>query len=208
LNHIKQQRFIMTSPGSVHPVDFLIGRTVLSRATANRIGQTHDLIVDPVKGGLSGLAVQTPGAGLCLIAFEEIYSFGPDAIMVESDESAVPAATSPLKELPLAKHVLMGTKVITEGGKVLGQIANVIIHLSQEPLFIYEVRASILDKLLGHTLFFPASLGSALSQDAERLVVSNDAAETADHTLDALTARLFGPPKEEDPLVIVRSRGH
>jgi uncharacterized protein YrrD len=198
----------MTSSGTVHPVDFLIGRTVLSRATANRIGQTHDLIVDPVKGGLAGLAVETAGAGLCLIAYEEVYSFGPDAIMIERDDSAIAAADSPLKALPLAKHNLMGTKVITEGGKVLGQIASVMIHLDAEPLFIYEVRSSILDKLLGHTLYFPASVGCALSQDGARLIVSNDTAETADHTLDALTARLFGPPKEEDPLVIVRSRGH
>jgi uncharacterized protein YrrD len=198
----------MTSSGIVHPVDFLIGRAVLSRATANRIGQTHDLIVDPVRGGLSGLVVQTPGAGLCSVAYDEIYSFGPDAIMIERDESAIAAADSPLKALPLAKHNLIGAKVITEGGKVLGQIANIMIHLAEDPLFIYEVRSSLLDKLLGHTLFFPASQGCALSADAARLVVSNDTAENADHSLNELTARLFGPPKEEDPVVIVRSRGH
>lgn len=198
----------MTSGDSVHPVDFLIGRTVLSRATANKIGQTHDLIVDPVKGRLGGLAVETPGAGLCLIACEDIYSFGPDAIMINGDESALAAEHSPLKALPLAKHNLIGAKVITEGGKVLGQIATIFIHLAEDLLFIYEVRSSLLDKLLRHTLFFPASLGRALSEDAARLVVADDTPEKSDHTLAELTARLFGPPKAEDPVVIIRSRGH
>jgi uncharacterized protein YrrD len=128
--------------------------------------------------------------------------------MINSDESAIPVQDSPLKALPLAKNHLTGVKVITEGGKVLGQIANVYIHLAETSLLVYEVRSSLLDKLLGHTLYFPASLGCALSEDGARLVVSNDTAENSDHTLDALAARLFGPPKDEDPVVIVRSRSH
>ena len=47
----------MTSAGSVHSIDFLIGRPVLSRATANGLGQTHDLLVDPARGVLAGLCV-------------------------------------------------------------------------------------------------------------------------------------------------------
>ena len=97
---------------------------------------------------------------------------------------------------------------MTEGGKHLGQIANLYIHLGETSLFVYEVRSSLLDKLLGHTLYFPASCGVALSEDAARLVVSNDAAEKADHTLDALASRLFGSPEEQGPMIVVRSRGH
>jgi uncharacterized protein YrrD len=198
----------MASTGDINSIDILIGRTVLSRSTANKIGQTHDLIVDPTKGELTGLSVQLPDESLRLVDCKEIYSFGPDAVMINSDESAVPVQDSPLKASPLAKNNLVGVKVITEGGKLLGQVAHVYIHLAETSLFVYEVRSSLLDKLLGHTLYFPASWGCALSEDATRLVVSNDAAEKADHSLDALAARLFGPPKDEGPVVVVRSRGY
>jgi uncharacterized protein YrrD len=198
----------MASTGDISSIDILIGRTVLSRSTANKIGQTYDLIVDLTKGDLIGLSVQLPDESLRLIDYHEIYSFGPDAIMINSDESAIPVQDSPLKALPLAKNNLIGVKVITEGGKLLGQVAHVYIHLAETSLFVYEVRSSLLDKLLGHTLYFPASWGCALSEDATRLVVSNDAAEKADHSLDALAARLFGPPKDEGPVVVVRSRGY
>jgi uncharacterized protein YrrD len=198
----------MTSTGNVNSIVLLIGRTVLSRATGNKLGPIHDLLVNPVEGDLAGLAVQMPDQSLRLVDYREIYSFGPDAVMINSDESATPALASPLKALPLAKHQLVGVKVITEGGKVLGQIVNVYIHLAETSLLIYEVRTSLLDKILGHTLYFPASQGRALSEDAARLVVSDDTAEKADHTLDALAARLFGPPKDEDPIVVVRSRAH
>ena len=197
----------MTSAGSVHSIDFLIGRPVLSRATANRLGQTHDLLLDPARGVLAGLSVQMPDATLRLVDYAEVYSFGPDAVMINSDASAVPVQESPLRVLPLAKLNLTGANVVTEGGRLLGQIAHIYIRLAETLVLIYEVRASILDKLLGHALFFPASQARAVSADFRRIVVAEDTPATADHSLAALTARLFGPHRE-DPVVVVRTRGH
>lgn len=197
----------MTAAGVIHSIDFLIGRTVLALESANKIGQIYDLVVDPLKGELSGLAIRRLDQSLSLIEYQEISSFGPDAVMVNSDGSAIPAQISPLKAAPLAKK-LTGAKVLTEGGKLLGQIAHVYIHLAQVSPLFYEVRSSLLDKLLGQALFFPASFGRALSEDGTRLVVADDTAEKADHTLHALETRLFGPPPEPDPVVVVRSRGH
>lgn len=197
----------MTSAGSIHSIDFLIGRPVLSRATANALGQTHDLLVDPARGVLAGLCVLLPDATLRLVDYGEIYSFGPDAVMINGDASAVPVELSPLRVLPLAKFNLTGANVVTEGGRLLGQIANVYIRLAETLLLVYEVRASLLDKLLGHALFFPASQGRAVSADFRRIVVAEETPETADHSLAALNARLFGPPRE-DPVVVVRTRGH
>jgi uncharacterized protein YrrD len=198
----------MAAVGNINSIDILIGMTVLSRATANKLGRIHDLIVDPVKGELAGLSVQMADESLRLVDGQEIFSFGPDAVMVNSDESAVPVQDSPLKASPLAKGNLIGVKVVTDGGKVLGQITNIYIHLAETSLFLYEVRSSLLDKLLGHMLFFPASWGIALSEDATRLVVSNDAADKAHNDLAALASRLFGPPEEQGPMVVVRSRDH
>jgi uncharacterized protein YrrD len=199
----------MTASGQIRTIDFLIGRVVLARETANKLGQIYDLIVDPLKGVLGGLAIRMPDQSLSLIDAQEIYSFGADAVMINSDRAALPVQDSPLKQSPLARTVLMGAKVLTEGGKLLGQIANIYIHLApEESLLFYEVRSSLLDKLLGHTLYFPASWGRALSQDGKRLVVADDTSEKADHTLHALETRLYGPPPEPDPVVTVRSRSH
>jgi uncharacterized protein YrrD len=195
----------MTSGTHIHSLDILIGKTVLARATANKLGRIRDLILDPVKGELAGLCVQMADESLRLIDYREVQSFGPDAVMVSGDESAIPVQGSPLKALPLARSHLIGVTVVTEGGKLLGQIANVYIHLAETCLFIYEVRASLLDKLLGHTLYFPASWGRAFSADDMRLVVSNETVEKADHSLDALAAHLFGPP---GPEVVIRTRAH
>jgi uncharacterized protein YrrD len=198
----------MEKTGNVHPVDSFVGRTVLARATANKLGQLHDLIINPVDGLLAGISVRVTDGSLHSVETSEIYSIGPDAVMVNNDRSGLPTESSPLKALPLVMNRLVGAEVITEGGKVLGQVANVYVNLTEEPVLLYEVRSSLLDKLLGHALFFPASQGHAFSIDGARLVVENDTAEKADHTLEALANRLFGPPKGDDPVVVIRSRGY
>jgi uncharacterized protein YrrD len=197
----------MTLVRDIHLIDTLIGRTVLSRATANKLGSVYDLIVAAATGELAGLVVRMPDESLRCVEYREVYSLGPDAVMVSGDESALPPQDSPVKSLPLAKSNLVGANVVTENGKLLGQIANVYFHLGETLLLIYEVRSSLLDKLLGHALFFPASQGRAISVDFARIVVADNTGETADNSLDALAARLFGPHRE-DPVVTVRTRGH
>ena len=51
---------------------------------------------------------------LTLIIYREVHSFGPSAIMINSDEIAVAVQESPLKALPLAKNNLIGVNVVTE----------------------------------------------------------------------------------------------
>jgi uncharacterized protein YrrD len=193
---------------NIPSADTFIGRTVLARATAHKLGQVHDLIIEPVKGLLAGIAVNIVDGSLHYVEASEIYSIGPDAVMVNNDRSAIPPEGSPVKDLPLAMNKLVGAEVITEGGKVLGQVASVFMHLTEEPVIIYEVRSSILDKLLGRSLFFPASQGHAFSADDARLVVKEDTAAKSEGTLDALANRLFGPSQGQDPVVVIRSRGY
>jgi len=198
----------MASIGNINSVDTFIGRTVLARSTANKIGRLHDLIIDVAKGELAGISVQLPDETLRLVESRDIHGFGPDALMIAADESAIAVQDSQLKTLPLAKHNLIGSNVMTESGKLLGQVAHIYLRLSETVMLIYEVRSSILDKLLGHALFFPATQGRAISADYARIVVAEETEVNADHSLEALEARLFAPPKKEDPVVVVRSRGY
>ncbi len=189
----------------IQGIDDLIGRTVLSVETANKLGQVHDLIVHPSKGEMVGLSVQLSDQSYFLVNNEEIHSIGPDAVMVQTDQSLVSPEQSSLRAFPFAKNNLIGVKVITEDGKLLGEIANVYVHLDETTsLFIYEVRSSMLDKLLGHALYFPASFGCAFADDSTRLVVSNDT-ERADRKLDGIVSRLLTSSGSYAPQVTVRS---
>lgn len=187
----------------VLPIGALVGMTVLSRATGNKLGTVRDLLVDPVNGRLLGLTVDVAGGGVGLLGYNDIYSFGRDAIMAESDDSVRPPDENLPVNLPRAREQLVGTTVITESGRLLGQIADVFVTLQPPPFVAYAVRESIFDRLLGRELFILASAGHALSNDAERLVVPDETADTAASNISdligqALAIRTFRPSSGSD----------
>lgn len=139
-----------------------------------------------------------------LLDYNAVYRFGQDAVMANDDASVKPVEEGFLATQPRAKKHLMGVNIITEGGKLMGQVANVFVHLNVPPVVIYEVRDTILDKLLGRSLFIPASLGSALSDNAERIVVPDDVTAHSADSLEALASRLILPPMNDG--ISVRSR--
>ena len=178
---------------NVESIDKLVGRDVLSFETANKLGQIVDLLADPLSGQLAGFAIQTTtNQSEALVSIRDVHGIGPDAIMVEGEESLVLTDASPLKPLPRSKRDLVGVKVLTEHGQLLGNIANLFLFISKRPVFIYEVRSSLLDKLLGRAFYFAASLGCAFSDDRTALIVSSEP-ELMDNRVEAATERLLGP---------------
>jgi len=190
---------------NLQTADALIGMPVLSRVTGNKLGEVHDLILDPVRGELLGLWVRSPGGALDVMDYREVYSFGRDAVMAVKDDSVIPSAETALAEAPCVKRDVAGARVVTEGGTLLGQVANVYIHLTWPPLVAYEVRESLLDKLLGRGLFIPASVGRALSHDAQRIIVPEDAPRAAAASLEELAGGPLAALIEDE--TVVRGRG-
>jgi uncharacterized protein YrrD len=66
--------------GKVYPVDTFV---VLSRATAHKLGQLRDFIVNPVDGALAGISVKVTDGSFQYVGSSEIYSIGPDAFMLK-----------------------------------------------------------------------------------------------------------------------------
>ena len=191
----------MAVTDNILSVNTLIGMPLLSRATGNKLGQVDDIILDPLEGVLLGLGVLTPDSDVLLLDYREVYSFGRDAVMANRDDSLVPPDDSRLAGAPRAKKDISGARVVTEGGALLGEVANVFVHVAPPPLVVYEVRESVIDKLLGRGLFIPASLGRALSEDAERIIVPEDTARTAAPSLEALAERHIAPLAGEETVV-------
>ena len=140
------------------------------------------MFIDPVNGIPLGVTLSQTDGRISGLLFDEIYSFGRDAVMAKTEQSIRLLDTDVLDAgRPASK--LIGTKIITESGDMLGQISNVYVTLKPPPYILYEATQSVLDRLLGREFFLPASLGQALSDDCTRLVVVDITAEIADANL-------------------------
>ena len=180
----------------VLPVNSLPGKAVLSLATGNKLGEVRDVFVDPVSGVVSRMTLTAGGESVGEIDYSEIYSFGQDAIMANVD-FVRPAGPEEFAQGRNVKE-LVGTSLITESGNLLGRIANIFVTLKPPPFVLYEIRASLMDKLLGRGFYIPASAGHALSDDAQRLVVpdetaANTSADIAGLVSQPLIVRTFEP---------------
>jgi len=173
----------MGETNDVVPIGSLAGMAVLSLSTGNKLGRVSDVRIEPLAGGLTGLSLE--GDDNITLPYDRIYSFGRDAVMAVSDDSLIVSAGD--SDLPDRRSKdLVGTTVVMESGEVLGEIADILVALKPPPAVVYEIRRSILDRLLGKTFFIPASLGYALSDDAARLVVPDRAVEIASYDISTL----------------------
>jgi len=177
---------------NVEKIDKIIGRAVVALDTANELGEVSDLLIHPVSGELAGVAVSRLDESQALVSILDVHGIGPDAIIVEGDHCLVLTDASPLKTVPKAKSDLIGVKVITEHGQLMGSVANLFLCATRRPIFIYEVRSSLIDKLLGRAFYFAASLGCALSDDRSALVVTAEPTEM-DRRVEGAAERLLGP---------------
>ncbi len=188
---------------TVLSVDSLIGKTVLSLTSGNKIGEVSDLVIDPLAGSLLGLIVQLANGGAqnAIIA-REIYSLGADAVMARGDRSTANLSDSSISSYPLARKNITGAKIITEGGKLLGEVASVYVDTASSPIaIIYEVRESLLDKLLRRAVFIPASAGLAVSDNAERIIVPNEVLKDSAGDVHELNSHLAEPDVAEKTLI-------
>ena len=174
----------MPNTNDIVAVGDLAGMPVLSLSSGNKLGFVSDVRVDPGNGRLIGLTLDR--ADDIELPYEHVHSFGRDAVMAVSDDSLVIPEGSAGGSGRRAKD-LIGVKVVMESGEVLGEIADVLVTLKPPPGVVYEIRRSMLDRLLGRTFFIPASVGYALSDDAARLVVPDRTAEIASTDISTLT---------------------
>ena len=201
----------MAEMRNVYPIDVLKGMSVVALDSGNKLGQIADLFIDPINGVLLGITLLTSEGTVAGLSQTEIYSFGRDAIMVRAG-GAVASWDGSILEGGEEASKLIGTQIITESGDVLGQITNVFVTMRPPPQILYEVRHSIIDKLLGREFFLPASVGHALSDDATRLIVPDattdiavsDLAELVGRDLEVRSYDPVAERSDDDDTVIVR----
>jgi uncharacterized protein YrrD len=109
----------------------LRGRAVVDIETGARIGAVDELVLDPAGRRIAGVIV-TDGRGLLgrsprrTIPASALHALGGDAVTVRA-ASATDDAIESVAELPLLAQVV-GRKVLTHGGHLLGMVEDVLIE--------------------------------------------------------------------------------
>ncbi|MDQ1397663.1 MAG: hypothetical protein QOG64_2922 [Acidimicrobiaceae bacterium] len=114
-----------------------MGRPVLSRATAERLGEVKHLIVDVGQRRITLLAVGR-GRRSQLVDWEALSGLGPDAVMVESEQRVRDAADDRDKAAAAGKLDLLGKRVLTDRGFTAGTVTDIVFEA--ETGMVTEIR--------------------------------------------------------------------
>lgn len=169
----------------------LMSRLVIDAKTGERLGRVTQVIWDPTSGQLLGLKVGGAAHAAQLVAQEQIAAIEPGQIAITPGEGAF---------VPEAEPSGIGKQLVTEDGRSLGPITDVIFDLDTQQVLAYEVIRK------GKPLVIPLVL--PIRETANQITIPTDALAHAAPDLSALIAHrdpesgtIMFPLSEEPPPV-------
>lgn len=121
------------------------GLSVVSIGTGEKLGSVSEILLDPAADHIAAFAIDDASSGRLLssqppgtrwVNAEDVHAIGPDAMTVQ-DASALHDTADDVEMTPLS--VLVGEKVVTEGGTYVGQVAAAEIDESSLNVLGLEV---------------------------------------------------------------------
>lgn len=111
----------------------LAGLAVIDVRDGRKLGTVAETIVSPNDGRLLGFIVKSGGMlnrDESAVEIDDVRSIGSDAVTVEGDEMVrrVEATRPEFQEARAGERALIGRKIVTQGGSVVGQIADFVIN--------------------------------------------------------------------------------
>jgi uncharacterized protein YrrD len=101
------------------------GRKVVSRASAEALGELSHMVIDTSNRHISAVVVSKGKRRAFVVDWEHISGFGPDAVMVGSEDTLRPPADDHEHEAVDGKLELVGKRVLSEKGNEHGSITDV-----------------------------------------------------------------------------------
>jgi uncharacterized protein YrrD len=128
----------------------LVGRAVIDMEAAERLGRIKEIIVQRDGERVAGFVVvhgETivgTGGTRRMIPASALHSIGPDAITVRG--SAIKERIADLENLPRMSDVV-GHKMVTQSGRLLGSIDDVLINGADGTIIGFAVGEGVRNKL-------------------------------------------------------------
>lgn len=154
----------------------IVGLPVVTLAQAAKVGTIRDLVIDPSRRAVSALLLaeanqQQPSRQ---VPFESVRRVGPDAVMIEDEAAVAPIPEQwPLQTLCAGSFRLLGLRVLTEGGRTVGTVSDVVVDERSGLIERYQLSAGPLRDVISGRISIPAS--TPRSMGAEYMVVPESA---------------------------------
>jgi sporulation protein YlmC with PRC-barrel domain len=181
----------------------LSGRAVIDLDCAQRVGKVDKIVIDPNARRVAAFLISR-GAPMegespnMIVPASSVHAIGPDALTIHYS-SAVNDDTTRLDELPRASD-LIGRKVVSEDGRMLGQVDDVLISREDGRILGYTLGSPDVLNKLGQ-LFrgerkanVPYLRADAYLRTGDKLIIAPEGAVSDDWHAEPSVAREWPQP--------------
>lgn len=121
------------------------GRAVVDMDVAEKLGNIHKVILDPDSRRVAGFVISRGSSALAAgtettLPASAVHAIGPDALTVRRN-AITPDEEARLDRLPRVSD-LVGRKVVSQDGRVLGTVDDVLIDAEDGRIVGYPLRDS------------------------------------------------------------------
>jgi sporulation protein YlmC with PRC-barrel domain len=175
-----RQAEVMSPDGRLNLEDELVGRSVFLNRTSTRLGKISDALVNPTKGTVIALSFRTADDQERWLAAGD-FCIGPYAVLASENDSC------DQKDFPQCQPVaayacreLIGAKVVTDEGKLLGHVSEVQISAEDSKVF-YRVVHSRIEQILSGGFLMAGDVPRAYFRAGLRLIVPANLEDSQTH---------------------------
>ena len=147
----------------------LIGLPVISRSNGEILGEVDDLIYLPTSSQIRGLVIKSTEQ--YYTESDNIYKIGSDVIILNHSSLLYEYQKAPGIGITERTGTIMGEPVITNDGKEIGAINDLVIDENDYRLVGYEVSGGVIqDVLQGRNIL---SLDDDITYGKDALIINN-----------------------------------
>jgi uncharacterized protein YrrD len=131
----------------------LNGLPVVSIADGDALAEVKDVVYSPERGVLLGFTLNKrgffSGTMKAVLAYDDIAAIGRDAVMVADPTAVTEGGESLSKTVERsAERNVLGNDVLTDGGRRLGEVIDVVVEVTSGDVVGYELKGD--KELQGH----------------------------------------------------------
>jgi uncharacterized protein YrrD len=162
----------------------VIGKPVITHDTGEQVGKIEDLIVDYSTNRILGFLVYRGGwaGGARVLPWSARVTVRPEAVEAQSEREIVEARQDYRITMILEHDAIIGMKVMTTDGHVLGTLVDIVFDAKSGSIRFYEITGSLPAGENSGYSFVPAPV--PLKIEGHVVVVPPAAADRAESKLD------------------------
>lgn len=174
----------------MHQVSEMIGKTVVSVSSGEKLGTVSDGLLEPGGVRLIGLIVRHGVLGNeHVLPVTDVQTVGPDALLVRSDEHLLSASDWRKKDVAATRtSSVRGRRVVTVAGEELGHVSDFLTDEQTGAFGGLEVESTSLGGLRSRRVVIPPSSAPRLGPDAvvvEENALANPPEKGSDQSTEA-----------------------